>query len=373
MKDRMDNTNTNTNTKNDEILTREDREMFSKINSFMDLSNKIKSWVDNTSIIDFHNEIKEVIKGQDGLINVIMLIHDYMTGIANDEIIKNNILIAAPSGCGKTATFRALRDYFSRLDIDIPICQVDMSNITEEGYKGADTVSIVEGLTVHEGAYGGVGIVFLDEFDKKLIPSIGSGIDVNKAVQSQILTLIEGRVMRAYGVTIDTNNTLFIAMGSFDSCRKTKKVEKHMGFGTELADEINHYEDITREDMIRMGAIEELLGRFTMIINYHELSDESLDEIIKHYVIKCMNSMRVGITKANLYDREIKKKANGPYGCRIIKNLIYEDITNIRIELLTNPKEERWVTRPNNMVAYMNKEGTLGILMTEEEAKKYRK
>lgn len=67
----------------------------------------------------------------------------------------------------------------------------------------------------------GTGIVFLDEFDKKLLPSYSSqGENINAAVQSQLLTMIEGRIIRINRYEIDTNKTMFVGLGSFDEYRK---------------------------------------------------------------------------------------------------------------------------------------------------------
>ena len=46
----------------------------------------------------------------------------------------------------------------------------DMTQVTEEGYKGKNTKSIISVLFDHTETKG-VGIIWMDEFDKKLIPS----------------------------------------------------------------------------------------------------------------------------------------------------------------------------------------------------------
>lgn len=54
-----------------------------------------------------------------------------------------SIILSAPSGCGKTETFRALRDYFTKEIPNFPVTQVDLNSITEEGFKGKDSISIL--------------------------------------------------------------------------------------------------------------------------------------------------------------------------------------------------------------------------------------
>lgn len=49
-----------------------------------------------------------------------------------------------------------------------------------------------------------------------------------------------------------------------------------MGFGNENDASVSHYADISRQDMIDIGAAYELIGRFSMIVNYHELAKEKI-------------------------------------------------------------------------------------------------
>ena len=61
--------------------------------------------------------------------------------------------------------------------------------ITEEGIVGAGSSILVDELM--ENGTNGYGIVFMDEFDKKLIPSFAEGANTSAAVQNQLLTIIE--------------------------------------------------------------------------------------------------------------------------------------------------------------------------------------
>ena len=196
-----------------------------------------------------------------------------------------------------------------------------MSTITEQGYKGKNPDDIF--TLLRHNSDEGVAIVFLDEFDKKLLPSIASGgINVNMAVQSQILTLIEGRKEH----NIDTGKTLFIGMGAFEACR-TRKEEagKHMGFGNENDASVSHYADISRQDMIDIGAAYELIGRFSMIVNYHELANEAVDRIIDMTVNRVSNSIKCEILLSEEMRCELHDNANSRYGCRLIESIIREN------------------------------------------------
>ncbi len=291
----------------------------------------ISKWVRETSFMEFREYMSSRVKGQEELDKVLINIYTYLEVVSRPESISiphnNNMLIAAPSGCGKTETYRALRDYFKEKLPHLPILQVDMTSITEEGYKGADTSAVVAGLETSYNTQG-MGIIFMDEFDKKLIPSYNSkGGDVNHAVQAQLLTTIEGREFPEFD--IDTTNTLFIGLGSFDDCRAKKDVEiKHIGFGQENEAPSDHYTEITREDMIELGATYELLGRFSTVINYHKLDYETVDNIINDNLFDIGRTLLVHIELSDEFRQKVHDIANSKYGCRMIKSTLNNAIMN---------------------------------------------
>ena len=281
--------------------------------------NIIAQWLEKTTFNEFSAEIHKRVKGQDQLDTILINIYNYLENMARGHFHSNNIIIAAPSGCGKTETYRALKAYFAKELSQLPIAQVDMTSITEEGFKGRDTKAVIEPLMV-DADLGGMGIIFLDEFDKRLIPSYDSGGgNVNRAVQSQLLTTIEGTNFP--DCDIDTNLTMFIGLGAFDVCREKKsKVEKHIGFGAESEGGADHYEDITRADMIELGASYELLGRFGTVVNYHKLSDTVINEIIDGMVKDIGNSISMKVNITDGFRELLHSSANGKYGCRLIKS-----------------------------------------------------
>ena len=129
------------------------------------VTEEIKAWVESASYGEFEQAIGERIIGQPELSIVLASVYSYLSAKANGEKAKFDVLLAAPSGCGKTETFRALRDYFKDRIPSLPLSQVDMTQVTEEGYKGKNTNSIISVLLDHTET-NGVGIIWLDEFDK---------------------------------------------------------------------------------------------------------------------------------------------------------------------------------------------------------------
>ena len=293
---------------------------------------QIRTWIMETPFNDFCKEITRRVKGQEATEIVVANIYNYLKCVAYGKPHNNNMFLAAPSGCGKTETYRAISKYFEHAIPELVIYQVDMTSMTQEGFKGKNSEYMTEPLKADDN---GIGIAFLDEFDKKIVPSYsGNGDNVNMAVQTQILTIIEGR-KEGGRKKIDTGNTLFIAMGAFDACRQKKSIrEKHVGFGQMSYEGEKHYTYITREDMIDLGACYELIGRFSSIINYHELSEETIDEIIDEMVKKVSRGFECKVSISANMRNALHYNANSKYGCRILESMIRENAMQEYLKLL---------------------------------------
>lgn len=306
------------------------------------LRRSIAAWKESVVFRDFYAYMADRVKGQKELMKVVASVYTYLSCIADGRPTDSNMLLAAPSGCGKTETFRALRDYFKKEIPELPVYQVDMTSITEEGFKGANTKEIVVPLCRCREPEG-IGLVFLDEFDKKLVPSYTSGgNNVNAAVQAQILTLLEGRRIQPSqdGPEIDTTNTMFIGLGSFDVCRMDRSTNTHaFGFGTTEEEKPDHYDEITREEMLALGASNELIGRFSSIVNYYKLSEEIVDEIIDRNVNRIAVSLGCAIEITVDKRDELHEQANGKFGCRLLYNDIHDQVLETYAELLLDGKE----------------------------------
>lgn len=218
-----------------------------------------------------------------------------------------------------------------------------MTQITEEGFKGHDTNDIVKPL--FDKYTDGIAIVFLDELDKKLLPSYDNNRnDVNAAVQSQILTLIEGREVMSKedsDLHINTANIMFIGCGSFNHMREVKQREsdKHsIGFNLEEKKKADHYDDITMKDVIDQGASYELLGRFALLVNYHKLSEDAINSIVDDMVEKVGKGLGTEIVVSDKMRGQLQESANSEYGCRRIMSIIQETTMRPYIGLLNKGK-----------------------------------
>lgn len=283
---------------------------------------QMEYWLENVTFNQFVEEISQRVIGQPNLIKVLLNVYIYIKNCAKGRSTCTNVLMAAPSGCGKTETYRALRTYFRHHIPNMPVVQIDMTNITQEGFKGADKECITAPLK--EMGSTGYGIIFMDEFDKKLIPSYdASGSNVNLHIQNQLLTLIEGINEEGF----DTTYTMFIGMGSFDSCRQERSSRKSFGFvNNESVEAKKHYADITLEDALSVGAIPEMLGRFSTIVNYHELSEQAIDKVINLLAGNIEHEFDVKIKIGRLFRNYLHTQANTKFGCRCIRNIIQKNV-----------------------------------------------
>ena len=301
----------------------------------------IKMWLEHYSLSDFCEAIGKRVIGQKELRKVCYQVYHYLELTAAGKKVSLPFILAAPSGCGKSETYRAIRDYFKQTIRFLPCEYVDASSLTETGFKGSDPQSIINGLAERSSS-NGIGIVFVDEMDKKIIPSMTSGgQNVNAAVQHALLSVIEGREVetKANGrvVTINTENTLFIAMGAFDFLRNEKDEDRSISIGT-TKEKREHYSGITREEMLEAGAINEFIGRFHTVINYNRLSEASVRNIINKNIAEMEEEFGLSIVAEDNVYEAIYKKANGKFGCRTMKNDLRERIEALDMEIKLSGK-----------------------------------
>lgn len=326
-------------------------------NNHHNLMEEIEFWIESVPFSSFVNSISQEVIGQEGLSILLGNVYNYLYNVANELPTNNNMILAAPSGSGKTETYRVLKKYFKDYIPSLPIYIQDMSRITATGYKGMDPADLLMPF-FHMGLYNAIGLVFLDEFDKKLIPSYnGMGQDTNREAQSCLLTLVEGSMIQnKMGEAVDTSNIMFIGLGSFDECRANKNSKPNeMGFESDFNEKVKLYTNISKKDMIEAGGIYELIGRFPIIINYNELDEDGIRKVIHKTVHSIENTFNCSLDISNEMMNYLISESNGHFGCRMIDSILRQNvlIEYTKAMMHPNPKKKLSIIFKNeNNVTY---------------------
>ncbi|MFO1478488.1 MAG: AAA family ATPase [Verrucomicrobiota bacterium] len=231
-----------------------------------------------------------------------------LDGKAAPNYAKQNIILAGPTGVGKTYLIRSAADL-----IGVPFVKADATKFSETGYVGGDVEDMVRDLVrLANGdvARAQFGIIYLDEIDKIASANNASGRDVSgRGVQTNLLKLMEetevparaatdiaGQIQAMMEVqrgrkspeTINTKHILFIVSGAFDGLEKIVRKrlrEAQIGFAAkesapETPDQVLALAQ-TR-DFIEFGFEPEFIGRLPVRVVCQPLSEDDLFRVLKH-------------------------------------------------------------------------------------------
>lgn len=277
-------------------------ECVGQFNSVLEEVQKTKNQIkpitppDKMDPMDIYTELSAYVVGQKSAKEALSIsISNHLKRLRDSRIVsKSNLIILGPTGTGKTQMAKVASKF-----IGLPCVIMDTSSFTPAGFIGGSVSQIALQLLSQVGynlQLAQRGIVFLDEIDK-LVARDEHVRGFKASVQAELLKMIDGtqievKISHPDGEAavsfFDTTNLLFIGSGAFTDLPGviSKRVGKTPSLGLHAAvigkqqEVVMDNDNITDEDLIQLGLIPELVGRFSRIAVTSSLSQVEIEKIL---------------------------------------------------------------------------------------------
>jgi ATP-dependent Clp protease ATP-binding subunit ClpX len=285
--------------------------------------------------VELHEHLNRYVIGQESAKKTLSVaVYNHYKRIMNTTQVnlqKNNVLIAGPTGTGKTLIASTLASY-----LDVPFVVTDATTMTESGYAGDDTEVLLDKLLQaadYDVEKAQLGIIYVDEIDKKAKRNdmVSLSRDVSgEGVQQSLLKLMEGVTVKVPNkpgdapekVDVDTTNILFIVGGAFiglEELVKQRIGQSKIGFNDDKQEQLDNWElHLQTRDLVQYGLIPEFVGRLPSVNVLHQLTKEELVKILTEPQDSIIDQIKV-LFSLDKIEIEFNIKA-------------LEDIANIAIE-----------------------------------------
>ncbi len=239
----------------------------------------------------------------------------YKAGLNNPHKPISTMLFAGPTGVGKTASARALADYFfGKGQKKTPLIRIDMS---EFRYPGQITQLIGSGRNigklVKEVRERPFAVLLLDEVEK-----------ADPSIFDALLTVLdEGRLVDAYGRVTNFRNVIIIMTSNLGAANR-----RSLGFKDTENESTRYHSAISK--FFRP----EFINRIDNIVMFNSLDEDNIVEITKKE-LKDLKE-REGFTKNNIqiefgkgiYNHLKNVGFDERYGARPLQRAVEDEVTS---------------------------------------------
>lgn len=263
---------------------------------------------------------------------------------------RRNMLMAGPTGCGKTEIWRTLQKKFPFVKI------INGPQLACDGWRGSYHIKDIFLEEKYDDARK--LLVVIDEADKLFEPSVGAGgTDFSRKIQNELLKIMDGDSVTFNvedgtkgSMKVDCSNVSFVFCGSFETLLQNRSQKPTtIGFSADGAQKEKQESKnlvITEEDLIRYGNIRrEIAGRIVQIVAVAQLEEKDFEAILNSN--KKMSPIR---QLENLYDIRMlldgrtrkqlaRRAAETNLGCRYIRSKLQSMLDE---EMFDEPEQKEY-------------------------------